>query len=178
MSIGNDVVNEIYEYRAPKAENGSIKADLEEIENLNIERASPKCDSAIRENWIKAKYINKSFIKPFEKMRIRIKPINSEARPCGSKLEVLEDGEEDENGQDVIVVEDSNTLLHLSSAHGDIGTMLYALAVNADRNSILDRMEYYTDSLGDERKHNFTGFTPLIKAVHSVSRLHSIYSKC
>ncbi|XP_065200219.1 arf-GAP with coiled-coil, ANK repeat and PH domain-containing protein 2 [Planococcus citri] len=45
--LGNDIVNEIYEKNVPE----------------NVTRAYPKCKSGIREAWIKAKYIQKSFVK-------------------------------------------------------------------------------------------------------------------
>ncbi len=45
MGIGNEMVNAVYESRAPKVQNDGLRVcNLEEIENLNIERANPKCD--------------------------------------------------------------------------------------------------------------------------------------
>ncbi len=45
MGIGNDLVNSVYENRAPKIQQDGLRVtNLEEIEHLNIERASPRCD--------------------------------------------------------------------------------------------------------------------------------------
>jgi hypothetical protein len=47
--IGNEMVNEIYENRAPRIQNDGLAVlNLEEIEHLNIERATPKCDKYVR----------------------------------------------------------------------------------------------------------------------------------
>ncbi|XP_015109032.1 arf-GAP with coiled-coil, ANK repeat and PH domain-containing protein 2 [Diachasma alloeum] len=47
--LGNNVVNNVYE------------ADLS---SSPVTKASPKCSSAVREAWIKAKYVDKNFVKP------------------------------------------------------------------------------------------------------------------
>lgn len=48
MELGNQVVNNIYEARVDDS----------------IQRATEKCDSSIREAWIKAKYIERRFVLP------------------------------------------------------------------------------------------------------------------
>lgn len=81
---------------------------------------------------------------------------------------------DDKNQTDVIYVniKDKNELLHLASAHGDVNLMSYAIALDADRNSIIDRQNLYIDdNLNQINKINETlnGYSPLIKAIHSVS---------
>ena len=51
----------------------------------------------------------------------------------------------------------------MASIYGDISLMHYALALNADRNLILD------DVILVDIKEKLNGSTPLIKAVHSGS---------
>lgn len=48
MELGNQVVNNIYEARVDDA----------------VQRATEKCDSGVREAWIKAKYIERRFVLP------------------------------------------------------------------------------------------------------------------
>ncbi|KAH0552025.1 arf-GAP with coiled-coil, ANK repeat and PH domain-containing protein 2 [Cotesia glomerata] len=49
--LGNNVVNNVYE---------AVKIDQE------VTKATPKCINSIREAWIKAKYVDKKFVKPFD----------------------------------------------------------------------------------------------------------------
>lgn len=67
-------------------------------------------------------------------------------------------------------VENQNELLHLASLHGDIFHMLYALALNADKNSVIDQCELRMEKVdtNEPYEYNNRGFTPLIKAIQSV----------
>ncbi len=56
LSMGNDMVNEIFE----------SQADLQ----MQIQRATPGCDNLVREAWIRAKYDDKKFVKQFTKLFI------------------------------------------------------------------------------------------------------------
>lgn len=78
-----------------------------------------------------------------------------------------------ENKNEICVrVDTPNELLHLACTYGDIFLISYALALNADRNSTIERDMVIKDSLNniktkDMEKNN--GYTPLIKAVKSGS---------
>ena len=176
MSTGNTAVNEIYESRAPKLQNGLITmSNLDEIENSSIERATPKCDSQVRENWIRAKYVTKSFVKQMlAKLIIRV--------TSSSKLEIIrsngteESSSSNDNETGIVHIDTSNDLLHLASAYGDLRLIMYALALDAERNSIIDRMDFYSNVTSDEKTlediqkgQKSFGYTPLIKAVRSGS---------
>lgn len=50
MELGNEIVNRIYE------------AQVDD----NVVRATENCDGTIRENWIKAKYVEKRFVLPMD----------------------------------------------------------------------------------------------------------------
>jgi hypothetical protein len=68
----------------------------------------------------------------------------------------------------IIEVNELNQLLHVACNYADIDLILYALALNADRNSIIDRIDVFN---GESQSHSqaHLGYTPLIKAVHAVS---------
>ncbi len=175
-SIGNYLVNEIYENRAPPKlnENGVVQTqNLYQIENLHIERATPKCDSLIRENWIKTKYVNRAFVKPFEK-KIKVKIIKklNENNTEKLHLEILKNDSErqndSENSSKLFTIDDENELLHLASRYANIPIILYALALNSNPNSVIDRNDFYLDQNSLNAKE--LGYTPLIKAVYSVSK--------
>ena len=67
----------------------------------------------------------------------------------------------------LIEVNELNQLLHVACTYADIDLILYALALNADRNSIIDRIEAFNGEAQHSEAH--LGYTPLIKAVHAVS---------
>ncbi|KAL0268895.1 UNVERIFIED_CONTAM: hypothetical protein PYX00_010679 [Menopon gallinae] len=48
--LGNSIVNKVYEAEVPK----------------NFTRATPNCNGSIRDTWIRAKYVEKKFVKNFE----------------------------------------------------------------------------------------------------------------
>jgi ankyrin repeat protein len=135
--------------------------------------------SSVRENWIRAKYGLKSFVKPFKPMRIKInanndvnnKSDNVNARTF--KLQVVEDEQLLEDG--LVEIENPSDLLHVASAYASLELMMYALALDADRNSIIDKMDFYSNVEADVSVEEVPtntakfGFTPLIKAVHSGS---------
>ena len=138
--------------------------------------------SLVRENWIKEKYVAKSFVRPYKSLRLKL---TSSSKTCfdtnsGVCSLKIEDGlecnqqsgaiEETLNSK-IIFVTSPNELLHLSCAYGDVALMSYALALNADKNSILDETDM---SVADElselpivKKIRINGYTPLISAVHS-----------
>lgn len=60
LSMGNDLVNEIFESQAD--------------EQMQIQRATPGCDNAVREAWIRAKYEDKKFVKQFTQLFIAVNP--------------------------------------------------------------------------------------------------------
>jgi hypothetical protein len=87
---------------------------------------------------------------------------------------------EEEEEEAVVVVESvevetTNELLHLASFYGDIRLMSYALALDADRNCIVDKARVYANESFSpnedgpmSKDYKLIGYTPLIKAVHSV----------
>ena len=160
LSMGNELVNEVYE---------------KNTEGIQIQRATPKCDSSKRENWIKAKYVDKAFVKPFKKLFVKIVVTKSGTY----SLKVIKSDEEKNMStinSDVIVLASPNELLHLTCAYGDISLITYALALNADRNLIIDQMDALTNESKEiNQKHKNFGLTPLIKAVQSVSLIPHFY---
>lgn len=140
LSMGNDLVNEIFESQAD--------------EQMQIQRATPGCDNAVREAWIRAKYEDKKFVKQFTQLFIAVNP-KTNLLKIETKL--------NENDPYILTIDNQNSLLHLASIYGDISLMHYALALNADRNLILD------DVILVDIKEKLNGSTPLIKAVHSGS---------
>ncbi|VVC29719.1 Arfaptin homology (AH) domain/BAR domain,PH domain-like,Pleckstrin homology domain,Arf GTPase [Cinara cedri] len=59
--VGNLVVNEIYEYNVPD----------------NVIQASPKCSDAIREQWIRNKYVDRLFVKPLPNNELTLKEFDT-----------------------------------------------------------------------------------------------------
>ena len=80
--------------------------------------------------------------------------------------------EDDQQSQHVIV-SSPNELLFLSCAYGNVALMGYSLALNAERNSILEKKDVNAcDNLANIpiiKKIRINGYTPLISAVHSGS---------
>ena len=93
-----------------------------------------------------------------------------------TRLKIIEDTLDQSNEEisEWFQIQNPNELLHLASLYGDIFHMLYALALDADKNSIIDQV--YTKSIKSEsngeqthhNEYNNKGHTPLIKAVISV----------
>lgn len=141
LSMGNEIVNEIFESQAD--------------EQTQIQRATLGCDNLVREAWIRAKYEDKKFVKQFTQLFIvvdfKTNTLRIESKP-------------NENDSNSLTIDSPNALLHLASIYGDVSLMHYALALNADRNLILD-----DDLSVDITKEKLNGSTPLIKAVHSGS---------
>ncbi len=135
--------------------------------------------STVRENWIRAKYVTKSFVKLFNKPRVKLTVLSDAVAKTGranSKLEIISDDEETSGSDESIVSTETPTdLLHLASAYASLELMMYALVLDADRNSIIDRMDFYSNVDADVSVEEVPtntakyGFTPLIKAVHSGS---------
>lgn len=71
MELGNDVINQIYEanYMYNTQENIDYNASNSEYNSFCVRRATSDCDISVRELWIKAKYIDRSFILPIEKLK-------------------------------------------------------------------------------------------------------------
>ncbi|CAF0702791.1 unnamed protein product [Brachionus calyciflorus] len=166
MNLGNDLVNSIYEKMFTR--------EVEMNDNLKIQRATPKCDNSIRESWIKAKYASKIFVKPFRKLVIKIsKSVNEEKNYTISIVDSTENIENDtDSNVSYINVQTKNELLHLACSYGDIPLMSYAIALDADRNSIIDRANLYSNENSQTNfqiNETLNGYSPLIKAVHSGS---------
>lgn len=66
MELGNKIVNDIYE-----ANYIDCSADVSDTEadGTRICRATSDCDSAVREAWIRTKYVEKTFIMSNEQLR-------------------------------------------------------------------------------------------------------------
>lgn len=58
MELGNDVINSIYEAKYDESQN-----------SIQIKRATSDCDTRIREQWIKQKYIEKAFVIPIDQLK-------------------------------------------------------------------------------------------------------------
>ena len=96
--------------------------------------------SQSRENWIRMKYLDKTFVKPL------IKPF---------LLKCNQYKNSNRNAVEEIIIENENQLLHYASFFSDLKLIIYAIALNADLNFV-DADNY------DQ--------TPLIKAVLSVNK--------
>lgn len=72
MELGNDVVNKIYEanYVDNTQENIDYNASNSGSHLFCVKRATSDCDISVRELWIKAKYIDRSFVVPIEHLKI------------------------------------------------------------------------------------------------------------
>lgn len=117
------------------------------------------------------KYLSKSFVKPLKKVRVKVfkcdQPLDDDLK-TGYRLKIDEsvdgDGESCHSGSNEcqyereLVVDNPVSLLHLACSYADIHMMCYALALDADPNSVLEPDSAQYDN----------GSTPLIKAVHSV----------
>lgn len=66
---------------------------------------------------------------------------------------------------DLMILTDKNMLLHEACKYGSLELILYALALNADLNSVIDKIDFF-DSVTDQKDLN-SGYTALIKAVNS-----------
>ena len=69
--------------------------------------------------------------------------------------------------ESLVTVKSANELLHLSCSYGDCALISYALALNAEKNSILEPNDITTYT--NDKLSQTNGHTPLIKAVHSGS---------
>lgn len=131
----------------------------------------------MRENWIRAKYVSRIFVKPFRKSTIKI----VKSLDTGNySLKIMDNSEltkippQNTEEEKYVTIENINELLHLASSYGDIPLISYSLALDADRNSIIDRANIYSHSCSEsnledlQKIDNTLGYTPLIKAVHSV----------
>ncbi len=99
-----------------------------------------------RDNWIKMKYIEKKFLKTLNEFCL---PKNAERLPR-QDFSYANDSEIDTN--DCLNFNTSDQLMHYAVINANLPLILYAIALDADRNSIVDNQ------------------TPLIKAVISVCR--------
>lgn len=157
----------------------------------------------MRENWIKTKYVKKMFVKKFRPGRVavvqqqqsqqqqqqlqRMEAISSARlvlEDDDSSPLVIGDGEKSSslssNHIEWMHASSPNELLHLASSYGDVIHMLYAFALDADRNAIIDKAHEAVPketSNNDDHGHQTTangyshkGYTPLIKAVLSVNK--------
>lgn len=78
MELGNDVINSIYE--ATYLENGAES----QVES-QTKRATSDCDTNVREMWIKAKYIEKTFVRPIDQL------MSSECEAAESRMNIFKD---------------------------------------------------------------------------------------
>ncbi len=107
--------------------------------------------SQSRENWVRLKYLDKTFVKPL---------INPFIFKCSQFNNVNKENfvylnfKNNNNNNDDIQIDNENQLLHYAALYSDLKLILYAISLNADRNSI----DVYSNNQ-----------TPLIKAVLSVS---------
>jgi Arf-GAP/coiled-coil/ANK repeat/PH domain-containing protein len=145
LNLGNDLVNNIFEKKCN--------------DHLNVKRATPNCDNLVRETWIRAKYADKTFLEYFNKLVISIDSLNNSLKIDSI---ITDQTVPIENG--LITIDSPNSLLHLASIYGDISLMYYALALNADRNLIIEDF-----MISIEKLKLVNSSTPLIKAVHSGS---------
>ena len=157
MSIGNQTVNEIYESTRQCGDN-------------LVDPATPACDNQTRENWIRAKYVTKVFVRPFKNLLLR-KSLSKNVSESGGGSYVLNiEGFDVDHGavldQELILVKDANSLLHQACSYGAVELMSYAVALNADLNLPIDQIDYFRI---DPKQTEDFGFTPLIKAVRSGS---------
>lgn len=185
LCLGNDVVNDIYEKRASSATTNQVAVNDDTssssssstssvAEGPKVERATPKCDNQTRENWIKMKYLSKSFVKPLKRVRVRVfkcDQSHDDELKTGYRLKIhppesVVDGDTESCHssnecpcEKELMVDKPVHLLHLACSYADIHMMCYALALEADPNSVLEK---------DSAQYN-NGSTPLIKAVHSGS---------
>lgn len=103
------------------------------------------------------------FVKKFKPCKIRINQNTGTTTPS---LEIIDETANNETNE-LIEISDPNELLHLASSYGDIFNMCYAIALNADKNSIIDKATT-SEEMKNERDYKQMGYTPLIKAVLSV----------
>lgn len=134
----------------------------------------------VRENWIKTKYVKKLFVKKFRAGRLAVIRNEDETSDGAKGRLVLEDEalgriNQSESNVEFMSAESPNELLHLASDYGDVIHMLYAFALDADRNSIVGKVENYTTTCHEDQSHSTAngyshmGYTPLIRAVLSVN---------
>lgn len=103
------------------------------------------------------------FVKKFKPCKIRVNQNTGTTTPS---LEIIDETANNETDE-LIEINDPNELLHLASSYGDIFNMCYAIALNADKNSIIDKATT-SEEMKNERDYKQMGYTPLIKAVLSV----------
>ncbi len=135
--------------------------------------AKAESDNITREAWIKAKYTHKKFVKPFTNLlvkKITHTSINIVDQPISllNCLEIIDyDFKSDLESiqKDLYVLNSPNALLHEACKLGDLKMILYSLALNADINSVIDKIDFF-DSVTEFSELNM-GFTPLINAVNS-----------
>ncbi len=159
------MVNEIFECSVP------IHSDTD---SGCIERATAQCDNATRETWIRAKYAQRDFVRPFSNLLVKKIKLENNNRPDQSLLlnclqiidyEFKSDLDSIRNKEDLLVFSSPNALLHEACKLGDLKMILYSIALNADLNSVIDKIDFF-DSVTELKELNM-GFTPLINAVNS-----------
>lgn len=67
MELGNNVINSIYEANYIDSMDSNVTSS--DLQSSIIQRATPECSSRLRENWIRAKYIDKKFVMTIEQFK-------------------------------------------------------------------------------------------------------------
>jgi hypothetical protein len=85
----------------------------------------------------------------------------------------------EQGGELSLCLSNPNEMLHMASTLASMPLLAYAIALDADRNSIIDRdcsnsIDSQLVSSSHCNEFELYGLTPLIKAVHSVSSTPSI----
>jgi hypothetical protein len=161
-----------------------IYEKLIDTNDNKIELPTPQCESGVRETWIRAKYVSKLFVQPFK--NLVVKKILSQSQTISAfqtnritleiaQIDVEMNGDEKEKYLDneKIFIKNSTSLLHHASSYGDLSLILYAMALHADVNSVIEKIDLFAipDTYGNGNEldpiHacNKFGFTPLIRAV-------------
>lgn len=129
---------------------------------IDLERASPQCGNLTREAWIRTKYADKTFVQSFTNLHIQ--PLENNSLQILDRHSTLTSDTKDPLH---LLITHPNNLLHEACSRGDLAMILYAIALNADLNSVIDKINFF-DSV-TEQKDIHHGFTPLIKAVNNCS---------
>lgn len=158
MELGNTVINSIYEanYMDDGTDDSSASASPAPTAS-KIVRATPECDINVRETWIKAKYIDKSFVIPLNELHLRSAIL--EETNCLSDIIFGEDGMwhiQQRRGNSITLREDNKQSVNEDSASSSelsIDSNLADDELSIDSNGSDEKDETLTSSVPDSIDH-------------------------
>lgn len=164
MELGNTVINAIYEANYVDEGTSPAAGDADAAPSSpvpKITRATFDCDISVRETWIKAKYIDKSFVIPLNELHLRSAIL--EETNCLSDIVFTDDGRwhiQRRRGNSITLREDKQSTNEDSASSSEL---------SIDSNIVGDDSSVASSGSADDRDVE----TPANSAAESVANLSS-----